>query len=180
MTTTEKLLKQLNELRGLKYLEVGYSYFADIKGHGIPSKAIYTIINANGGITRSELNATTSRERCQKIRAAIEEEYSKMNAPAADGLKRGSLIRIHQEDGFTCLAIVTEIDNRWIHFMPQVDKIVSAINKDQENQITVEDWMENEGAESGIVGFTNNPETRKQIEVLGDIWTILGAVVNTK
>lgn len=33
-TTTEKLLTQLNIKRGLEYRDIGYSYFADIRGDG--------------------------------------------------------------------------------------------------------------------------------------------------
>lgn len=71
MTTTDKLLGQLNGLKGLTYPDVGYSYFADVKGDGTNNKSIYTIVNENGGVAYSEMNALTSRARCEKIRAKI-------------------------------------------------------------------------------------------------------------
>ena len=70
MNTTEKLLQELNEKRGLSYPQVGYSYFADVKGNGSSSKAVYTIVNENGGVSRSHLNGSP-RVRCNKIRAEI-------------------------------------------------------------------------------------------------------------
>lgn len=70
-TTTEKLLNELNAARGLKYPDIGYSFFADVKGDGTNRRRVYTIINTGGGVTFSELNAATARQRCDKIRAAI-------------------------------------------------------------------------------------------------------------
>lgn len=70
-TVTEKLLNQLNTARGLKYPDIGYSYFADITGDGRKRRSIYTIINAGGGVTYSEMNASNPRDRCDNVRAAI-------------------------------------------------------------------------------------------------------------
>lgn len=70
-TTTARLLAELNATRGLKYPEIGYCYFADIRGDGRYNPAVYRISNAQGGVAYSELNGATARERCQKIRAAI-------------------------------------------------------------------------------------------------------------
>ena len=72
MTTTEKLLNQLNQLKGLSSDQIGYSYFADIKGDGRNIKSIYTIMNQAGGVVYSSLNAETPRKRCDKIRAEID------------------------------------------------------------------------------------------------------------
>lgn len=81
MNTTEKLLKELNAARGLKYPDIGYSYFADIKGDGRNIRSIYIIINENGGVCYSSLNGKTPRERCNKIRRAIRlEPIKKMTA----------------------------------------------------------------------------------------------------
>ena len=65
-------LKTLNEKRGFAYPEVGYCYYADIKGNGRNIKSLYTIINANGGVTRSHLNGYTMRETLGNIERAIE------------------------------------------------------------------------------------------------------------
>lgn len=70
-TITSKLLAQLNAKRGLKYPDIGFLFFADIKGNGTSCNAIWQIINANGGVTRSELNARSKRQQCDKIRAAL-------------------------------------------------------------------------------------------------------------
>ena len=70
-TTTARLLRELNAKRGFKYPDIGYSYFADVKGNGIYNPQVYTIINSKGGVCYSALNAETARQRCQNIRAAI-------------------------------------------------------------------------------------------------------------
>jgi hypothetical protein len=72
MKVTEKLLAELNAARGVQYPEKGYSYFADIRGNGGPiRRAVWTIMNGDGGVTRSCLNGKTARETCENIRAAI-------------------------------------------------------------------------------------------------------------
>lgn len=71
MTQTAKLLKELNALRGRKYPEIGYSFYADVRGDGSNRKSVYTIVNENGGVTYSPLNGKTSRETCANIRRAI-------------------------------------------------------------------------------------------------------------
>lgn len=70
-TTTEKLLTQLNIKRGLEYPDIGYSYYADIRGDGRNIRSVWTIINEGGGVTYSNLNGSTPRETCDKIREAI-------------------------------------------------------------------------------------------------------------
>ena len=70
-SVTERLLADLNAARGLKYPDIGYSYFADVKGDGTYNPRIWTICNQQGGVTFSDLNAATPRERCSRIRAAI-------------------------------------------------------------------------------------------------------------
>ena len=70
---TEKLLNQLNALRGLTCEQVGFAYFADIKGDGRNVKSVYSVTNASGGVIYSGLNAASARKRCEKIRAAIEQ-----------------------------------------------------------------------------------------------------------
>ena len=70
-STTERLLEELNAAKGLSYPQVGYSYFADVKGDGRNIRSVYTIVNAQGGVTYSNFNAATPRQRCNKIRAAI-------------------------------------------------------------------------------------------------------------
>ena len=72
--STKSLLAELNAIRGLRYPEVGYCYFADLKGDGTHSPRVYTIVNPHGGVTLSHLNAPTARERCEKIRAAIRDK----------------------------------------------------------------------------------------------------------
>lgn len=71
-TTTEKLLKELNTALGLTYPQVGYQYYADVTGFGGSHRpTIWVIINKSGGVDRSDLNAATSRKRCDNIREAI-------------------------------------------------------------------------------------------------------------
>lgn len=65
-------LKTLNEKRGFAYPEVGYCYYGDIKGNRRNIKSLYTIINANGGVTRSNLNGYTMRETLGNIERSIE------------------------------------------------------------------------------------------------------------
>ena len=72
MSTTEKLLRELNTINGVAYPGIGYVFFADIVGDGIARPRIYTVVNANGGVTLSELNDTNPRKRCTKIRDAID------------------------------------------------------------------------------------------------------------
>lgn len=72
--STKILLAELNAMRGLQYPEVGYCYFADVKGDGTYSPRVYTIVNPQGGVTLSCLNAPTARARCEKIRAAIRDK----------------------------------------------------------------------------------------------------------
>ena len=75
---TDKLLERLNALRGVKYPDMGYCFFADIKGDGLGNKAIWQIINENGGVCYATgLNARTPHLRCQLIRAAIVQEESR-------------------------------------------------------------------------------------------------------
>lgn len=69
---TDALLDNLNATKGLTYPQVGYSYFADVKGDGRNIRSVYTIVNHAGGVTYSTLNGRTSRARCQNIRAAIQ------------------------------------------------------------------------------------------------------------
>ena len=70
-STTERLLEELNAAKGLSYPQVGYSYFADVKGDGRNIRSVYTIVNAQGGVSYSPYNAATPRQRCANIRAAI-------------------------------------------------------------------------------------------------------------
>lgn len=65
MRMTDKLLAELNALRGLKYEDPGYSYFADVFGSGVYSPHVYATL-PGGGVTYSELNGATARERCKK------------------------------------------------------------------------------------------------------------------
>ena len=69
--TTVKLLKELNAALDLSYPQIGYSYYADVTGSGTSKPAIWTITNASGGVSRSDLNADTARKRCENIREAI-------------------------------------------------------------------------------------------------------------
>lgn len=69
-TVTSRLVDKLNKARGLSYPAIGYLMFADIKGDGISKPALFEIINAGGGVRRSDLNGPP-RQRCAKLRAAI-------------------------------------------------------------------------------------------------------------
>lgn len=74
MNTTEKLLDQLNALRGRVYPDKGYMFYADVKGDGTGRKGCYTIINGDGGVIANALSGIPARERCQSIRACIRVE----------------------------------------------------------------------------------------------------------
>ena len=78
MTVTEKLLSELNKKKGLSYPQVGYSYYADIKGDGLNNKRVYAIIGEFGGVRfDTNLNSATAKGRCDNIRQAIAELSSK-------------------------------------------------------------------------------------------------------
>lgn len=68
---TEKLLGQLNELRGKKYPDKGYMFYADVRGDGTGRKGCYTIINGDGGVVANALNGIPPRARCESIRSCI-------------------------------------------------------------------------------------------------------------
>ena len=70
-TVTEKLLHLVNVAKGVKVTDIGYSYWADVKGNGIYSPSIWTIVNAIGGVTYSDLNRLSSLKRCNRLRAEI-------------------------------------------------------------------------------------------------------------
>ena len=80
LSMTNKLLANLNTCRGLAYPDVGYSYFANIAGDGRVHRSIYTIINAQGGVAYSALNARSARQCHENIRAAIYAEAEKDNS----------------------------------------------------------------------------------------------------
>jgi hypothetical protein len=80
MTITEKLLAEINRLNNLKYPEVGYVYFANVRGFS--SKAsprfVYEIINEQGGVRYcNELNNSSNKIRCDKLRGKIQELLQK-------------------------------------------------------------------------------------------------------
>lgn len=67
---TDFALDRLNAAKGLTSSDIGYSYFADIGGWGGRNRrSVYTIINADGGVTYSSLNGSP-RERLARIEAA--------------------------------------------------------------------------------------------------------------
>ncbi len=71
MATTIDLLSELNGLNGKKYPDIGYLYWADVYGSEQHNPRIWVIINQGGGVTLSDLNGKTPRERLDKILAAI-------------------------------------------------------------------------------------------------------------
>jgi hypothetical protein len=71
MNTTEKLLAEYNQIRGLTYGDIGYTYFADVVGDGRRIRRVYVIRNQNGGIAVSSLHNYSPIRRCNKIRTAI-------------------------------------------------------------------------------------------------------------
>jgi len=76
-TKTEKLLNQLNQLRGKTYPDKGYMFYADVKGDGTGRKGCYTIINCDCGVMANALNGIPARERCESIRSCIRLEGGK-------------------------------------------------------------------------------------------------------
>jgi hypothetical protein len=77
MTKTEKLLNQLNELRGKAYPDKGYMFWGDVRGDGSGRKGCYTIINGDGGIIANALSGISARKRCESIRTCIRMEGGK-------------------------------------------------------------------------------------------------------
>lgn len=69
---TDELLAILNEARGFKSRDIGFSFFADIKGDGRDIRSVYTVINAGGGVTYSHMNAGSPKGRIQRIQAEID------------------------------------------------------------------------------------------------------------
>jgi hypothetical protein len=82
MNTTEKLLEQYNQIRGLSYSDIGYTYFADIAGDGRNIRKVYVVVNKGGGVAVSGLHASNSKVRCARIRAAIAEHKTEQAALA--------------------------------------------------------------------------------------------------
>lgn len=74
MTTTEKLLNELNALCGKKYPDKGYCMFQDVRGDGRNIRSVYVIINDGGGVAYSGLNDSSARKRCENIRNAISKQ----------------------------------------------------------------------------------------------------------
>lgn len=70
----DKALDELNAKRGLVYPQVGFLYFADVRGDGDKvNRRVWQIVNASGGITYSDLNARLSKLTLAKIRERINE-----------------------------------------------------------------------------------------------------------
>lgn len=70
---TDTLLDYLNEKNGKVYPQIGYVYFADIKGDGRNIKSVYRIINEGGGVQyATDLNGPTAAKRCAAIRAELQ------------------------------------------------------------------------------------------------------------
>ena len=70
--TIDRLLDELNTINGVKSGQMGYSYFADIKGDGGPiRRKVYTVISPLGGVTYSPFNALSRNVTAARIRAAI-------------------------------------------------------------------------------------------------------------
>lgn len=70
------LLKQLNATRGLKYPQIGYTYYADIRGNGVPHRYVYVIVNEGGGVRYSDLNGSTPRGTARLVRTMLKQEES--------------------------------------------------------------------------------------------------------
>lgn len=69
---TESLLAELNGLKGLKYPQAGFMFWGDVSGWGIPRGERVWYCLSNGGVTLSSFNDKSARNRCNKIRDAIE------------------------------------------------------------------------------------------------------------
>jgi hypothetical protein len=68
----DRALDELNAARGKKYPDIGYVYYADIKGNGgVSRRSIWHVIYQNGGVTRSELNKAYSRATLAAIISTI-------------------------------------------------------------------------------------------------------------
>jgi hypothetical protein len=81
--TTQRLLKKLNEAKGLSPGQVGYTYFADIKGDGVFSPRVYEVTSPGGAVSLCHsLNAGgNARKRCAAIVEAIKAAKKAKKAP---------------------------------------------------------------------------------------------------
>ena len=70
-SVTQNLVADYNAARRLKYPDVGYLLFQDVKGDGHSKPALYVICNAAGGVSYSSMNGRNARQRCKKLRAAV-------------------------------------------------------------------------------------------------------------
>ena len=70
-SVTQNLVADYNAARGLKYPDVGYLLFQDVKGDGHSKPALYVIYNAAGGVSYSSMNNRNPRARCAALRAAV-------------------------------------------------------------------------------------------------------------
>lgn len=80
---TQRLLKKLNKTKGLSAGEVGYVYFADIRGDGVFRPKVYEVTSTDGAICLCHsLNAGgNARKRCAAIRAEIKAAKKAKKAP---------------------------------------------------------------------------------------------------
>jgi hypothetical protein len=69
---TESLLAELNALNGVKYPEAGFFYWGDVSGWGRPQGERVWVCLSNGGVDYSSFNDKLPRNRCDKIRRAID------------------------------------------------------------------------------------------------------------
>lgn len=68
-------LKELNAQKKVKYPEIGYSYYADIKGDGRNIRSVWSIVGVHGGVTRSHMNGPTKRATLVKVQRAMLELF---------------------------------------------------------------------------------------------------------
>lgn len=64
-------IERLNKRNNTVYPNIGYVYYADIKGDGTHEPRVYKIINADGGVILSTLNGRTKRETVININATV-------------------------------------------------------------------------------------------------------------
>lgn len=61
------LLDEINKLNGnAKYPQIGYLYYADIRGDGLNICKVYAIMNAGGGV-RSAHNGATAKQTIKNL-----------------------------------------------------------------------------------------------------------------
>ena len=69
-STIDKLCEAINKARNVAYPEVGYLYFADVKGDGQNRRKVYRVCNKLGGVEACH-NASSYKQTAQNLREVL-------------------------------------------------------------------------------------------------------------